>query len=146
MDVSCPRPLPSSCSSLSPRALGNASPEEEFGGEGLVLKVLCVRHQLRAVNSAWFCSEKVQSCHWQHLSIKARAGNLLAQRAVLLGSRSCGRKVSLWSTPTAGGGKAREQHSGFPELFVLIVRFWFPAALVGWDLLMKDGHSPLLFV
>lgn len=100
MDVSCPQPLPSSGSSPSLRASGSASPEEEFGGEGLVFKALCARRQLWAVNSAWFCSEKVQSCHWQHFSIKARAGNLLAWRAVLLGSRSCGRKDSLWSTPT----------------------------------------------
>lgn len=41
--------------------------------------------------------------------------------------------------------KSREQHSSIPELFVLIVQFLFRAAL-GWDLLMKDGHSPLLFM
>lgn len=58
-----------------PLVAGSSSPEEEFGDEGRVFKVLCVRRQLRAVNSAWFCSEKAQSCHQQPFSIKARAGN-----------------------------------------------------------------------
>lgn len=50
---------------------GSGSPEEEFGDEGRVFQVLCVRRQLRAVNS----SEKAQSRHQQPFSIKARAGN-----------------------------------------------------------------------
>lgn len=54
--------------------------------------VLCVRCQPGAVNSVWFCSEKVQSYHWQHFSIKARAGNLLAWRAGLLGAAAVGGK------------------------------------------------------
>lgn len=79
--------------SLCLPASGSASPKKEFGGKGLVFKVLCVRCQPGVVNSAWsLCSEKVQSCHWQHFSIKARAGNLLAWRAGLLGAAAVGGK------------------------------------------------------
>lgn len=89
----CPAPGP--CPPPAPCAWGSASPEEELGGEGVVLKVLCVRRQLGAVNSAWFCSEKAQSCHWQRFSIEAKAGNRLARSAVLPGGRGRGGRGSL---------------------------------------------------
>lgn len=77
--------LPSSCPSVSLLQGG-------IWRQGTLFTVLCVRCQPGAVNTAWFCSEKVQSYHWWHFSSEARAGNLLAWRAGLLGAAAVGGK------------------------------------------------------